>query len=354
MKSQQNIRIILFSDTHLGFDYPVRPRVERRRRGQDFFDNYHRVLSYALESGADLLIHGGDLFFRSRLPKKIIDLAYGPLIEFADHDIPIFLIPGNHERSNLPTSLFLNHPYIHVFDRPITIHITVKGAEIALSGFPFERDMIRDRFQTVLEATDWRKVPADIKLLCMHQIVQGAQVGTSNYTFGRGMDVIQKSHLSDEFHAILAGHIHRSQVLRKKPGGHGTGLPIIYPGSIERTSFAEKGEKKGYFEIVFCSSSNSDWNIEEIHFIELPTRSMEDIYIDSNLRAGNVRSYLHSRITNFEPNAIVRLQCGPNVDEEVQKMLSASFLRDVIPETMNVQFSLYRQRDASDGTLREE
>jgi len=349
MNPTKTIRIVFFSDTHLGFDYPIRPKVERRRRGQEFFDNYQRVLSYAVESKADLLLHGGDLFFRSRLPRKIVDLAYGPLIECADHELPIFLVPGNHERSNMPISLFLNHPYIHVFDRPKTIYVTIKGAGIALSGFPFERERIRDRFQDVLEATDWRNAPADIKLLCMHQIVQGARVGTSNYTFGRGMDVIQKAHLPDGFHAILAGHIHRSQVLRKQQGRNGTGLPIIYPGSTERTSFAEKGEKKGYFEIEFVPYNDGDWKIGEIRFLELPTRSMEDIYIDRDLRVEQVRSYLHNKTSNFKEDAIVRLQCGPNVDQGVQKMLTASFLREVIPSTMNIQFSQYRMRTASDG-----
>ena len=50
------IRIVFFSDTHLGFDYPVRgvrktrgvrKAGERRRRGADFFDNFERVLRYA-------------------------------------------------------------------------------------------------------------------------------------------------------------------------------------------------------------------------------------------------------------------------------------------------------------------
>ena len=31
------IRVLLLADTHLGFDLPSKPRVERRRRGPDFF-----------------------------------------------------------------------------------------------------------------------------------------------------------------------------------------------------------------------------------------------------------------------------------------------------------------------------
>ena len=34
------IRILFLADTHLGFDLPVKPRINRRRRGIDFFKNY--------------------------------------------------------------------------------------------------------------------------------------------------------------------------------------------------------------------------------------------------------------------------------------------------------------------------
>ena len=42
------IRILLLADTHLGFDLPVNPRVNRRRRGHDFLANYAAALQPAL------------------------------------------------------------------------------------------------------------------------------------------------------------------------------------------------------------------------------------------------------------------------------------------------------------------
>jgi hypothetical protein len=38
------IRILLLADTHLGFDLPVNPRINRRRRGHDFLANYATAL----------------------------------------------------------------------------------------------------------------------------------------------------------------------------------------------------------------------------------------------------------------------------------------------------------------------
>ena len=56
------MKILFLSDTHLGFDLPVRPRVERPRRGLDFFANFRLALAPAFEGKVDLVVHGGDLF----------------------------------------------------------------------------------------------------------------------------------------------------------------------------------------------------------------------------------------------------------------------------------------------------
>jgi len=37
------VRVLFLADTHLGFDMSFRPRVERRRRGPEFFANFERT-----------------------------------------------------------------------------------------------------------------------------------------------------------------------------------------------------------------------------------------------------------------------------------------------------------------------
>ncbi|TFG97301.1 MAG: metallophosphoesterase, partial [Calditrichales bacterium] len=73
--TDQSIHIIFLSDTHLGQDYPLRPRTQHQHRGADFFLNFKNVLEYAVEIKADLVIHAGDFFFRSRVPPSIVDKA---------------------------------------------------------------------------------------------------------------------------------------------------------------------------------------------------------------------------------------------------------------------------------------
>lgn len=332
-----SVRLLFFADTHLGFDQPVRPRVERRRRGPDFLANFRRVLAAAVEEPVDLVLHGGDLFFRSRVPESIVDQVYGELLEFARHGIPLVIVPGNHERSRLPTSLFLRHPNIRVFDAATTLRFDLGGARVALAGFPSVRRRIRTDFRRLLAATGWEAVPADVRLLCLHQIVEGAAIGPNRYTFRTGHDVIRRRDLPPSFHAVLAGHIHRHQVLEVKRDAE-CPRPVIYPGSTERTSFAEAGETKGYCRLVFRPTSGNGWTLSRHDFIPLPTRPMVTVSVPDRLPPDGVAGFLAGVAREAPPDAIVRFTSPEPISPALRRAFGARRLADSLPPTMNVQF----------------
>ena len=116
----KQIRTLLIADTHLGYDYTFLPKIERRRRGEDFFRNYDLALESALRGEVDLVVHGGDLLYRSKVPPKLVWMAFQPLLKVADAGIPIYLVPGNHERSAIPYELLGAHSNIHIFREPQT------------------------------------------------------------------------------------------------------------------------------------------------------------------------------------------------------------------------------------------
>tara|TARA_Y100000310_G_scaffold58210_1_gene53490 strand:- start:6096 stop:7160 length:1065 start_codon:yes stop_codon:yes gene_type:complete len=336
--TDDRIRILLLADTHLGYDFPVRPRVERRRRGPDFFNNFQRVLDHAARTKPDMVIHGGDFFFRARVPPKIIDMSYEMLYKFAQTGIPTLIVPGNHERSRLPPSIWLGHPNIHVFDRPRTYIVETANGAVALAGFPFVRGDLREQLGPVIAETGWSGISADVKLLCMHQAIAGAQVGTSNYTFRTAKDVVQMADIPPEFDAVLAGHIHRAQVL-KRPRTNGD-MPVIYPGSTERTSFAERYEPKGFYEIDIVNEHGDDRRTVEARFHELPTRPMVDVAIDGIVSPDLLSIFLRERSAGLDADAIVRITCENELDEPILSRLTASFLRSVFPATMSVQLGV--------------
>ena len=133
----ERIRILFLADTHLGFDLPTHARVQRRRRGHDFLANYATALRPALEGHVDLVVHGGDVFNRSRVATSVAWQAFEPLARVAERGVPVFVVPGNHERGRIPQIRFARHPGIHLFDRPRTFVVDVRGVRVAVAGFPF-------------------------------------------------------------------------------------------------------------------------------------------------------------------------------------------------------------------------
>ena len=333
-KENNFIKIVFTADSHLGFDYPIRPRLDRRRRGHDFFDNYRIILEHAKSIQADMVIHGGDLFFRSRVHRKIVHMAYEPLLDAADCGIPVYLVPGNHERSKLPTTLALSHRNIFVFDRPKTYSLDIDGLTIALSGFPFRRGDIRGNFKAVLEQTGYDRNNADINMLCIHQAVEGATVGPSNYTFRNSPDTIRLADIPFAFDAVLSGHIHRHQILKKRNAIRDKDLPVIYPGSIERTAFAEKDEDKGFIELT-CDRSG----VASIEFRKLYARPMVDLMIPCSDSIDALKTSIVATIPEFDADAIVRIKTDRDMNGKMRSRLNTDFFRSILPATMNFQFS---------------
>ncbi|RMG29862.1 MAG: hypothetical protein D6732_17190, partial [Methanobacteriota archaeon] len=191
-----------------------------------------------------------------------------------ENPIPFYIIPGNHERSNLPASLFLNQPHLHIFhDAKIFIYHAGKFS-IYLCGFPFVRHRLHHQWSHIVQQFDSIRDSEGLKLLLMHQAIEGATVGPVNFIFRRSEDVLGQADIPDYFDAVLCGHIHRQQVIFKKRSD-GSSMPVIFPGSTERTSFAEKNETKGFFDLTFYREENR-WRIV-YYFHPLHSRPMVDI-----------------------------------------------------------------------------
>lgn len=335
-----SFRILFLADTHLGFDYPFRPRIQRRRRGPDFFNNYHSALQPARRGEVDCVVHGGDLFYRSRIPAGLVRMAFAPLIEIADRGIPVLVVPGNHERSNIPYRMLAAHRDIHIFDRPRTFLMKKGILTIALAGFPYFKKGIRQAFMNILAETGWQDLRSHASLLCMHHCVEGATVGPSNYTFRYNPDVIRGEDIPQGIQAVLTGHIHRFQVLDQALNQKPSHCPVFYPGSTERTSFAEKDEEKGYLTIELHFDDQMNYHDLKWAFHPLPTRPMVklDLAVKSQ-SVDEIKKKLLEELAAIPADSIVQLTLVDRPGREVLTLLSAKNLRHLAPPTMNISLS---------------
>jgi DNA repair exonuclease SbcCD nuclease subunit len=346
------IRLLFLADTHLGFDYPFRPRIDRRRRGEDFFANYAQALEPAFKGEVDAVIHGGDLLFRSKVPARLVDMALAPLKEIADLGIDVFIVPGNHERSRIPFRILSLHPHIHIFDVPRTFIMERRGFKLGLAGFPYWRNNVRAQFPRVCEETAWKEYQksCDGMILCVHHCFEGATVGPGNYTFRYKDDVIRIKDVPEELLAVLSGHIHRFQVLTKDLKGRSIKTPVLYPGSIERTYFAEKDEPNGYLKVEM--RKNEEMNKKGMNeaginkggqlvlswqFIKLPARPMVYVNIPvSGLNKYALQDFIRQALKELDPESVVNLQIQGLVQDDALSVLKAESLRALASNQMNV------------------
>ena len=134
------LRIWHTADSHIGADLPVRPRCGRPRRGDDLVASFRRVMRRAIEQGCDLVIHAGDVFDCPRPSGRALAAAAEPMIQVASGGIPIVIVPGNHERSAIPSTVLLAHPNIHIVAEPRTLRFRLAGVHVHRHQVLFRRD----------------------------------------------------------------------------------------------------------------------------------------------------------------------------------------------------------------------
>ena len=307
------MRVLFVSDTHLGLDLPSRPRIIHRRRGDDFFQNFERALDAVRTGDIDVVVHGGDLLYRSRVPAWLAEAALAPLKRLASSGVPVLLVPGNHERARMPYPLLALHESLHVFDRPRSVGLEARGVRVAFIGFPYTWE-IRHRFPEVLAAATRDTRDADVRVLCIHQCIEGATCGPGNFVFRSGPDVIRTADLPRDVAVTLSGHIHRHQVLR--PPGR---APVVYAGSVERTSFAEAPETKGYVVLELLRSGLGPFEFRPLPARPMMTRTLS--FGDGN----DVETYARvaAAIESTPDDAVVQLR----VSGVVPAGLTAAMLR---------------------------
>jgi DNA repair protein SbcD/Mre11 len=283
------------------------------------------------------------------VPPSLAYDALRPLAEVAESGVPVFVVPGNHERSRIPHERFGAHSNLHIFRGPGTFLVNVRGCRVAVAGFPYHRHRIRERFPQVLEDTGWRQVEADLRLLCFHHCVEGATVGPGDYTFRHAPDVIRCADLPAGCAAVLSGHIHRHQVLRRDLQGQDLPTPVLYPGSAERTSFAEMGEEKGYLLLEF-EPSRQGGDLVRRRFVPLPARPMlvRELHPTGISGTGwsshELDAQLAAALADAPPDAVLQIRIHGEVPPEARPSLSAARLRSLTPPQMNLEVVLVDER----------
>lgn len=254
------MRILATADSHFGFLYG-RTADSRKMSSERMFSAFERTVDFAVNSDIDLFLQGGDMFNRSKPIKKIISKAYELITKITSQGIPFIGIPGNHDRSSLPETL-LSHfdKNLHLLNKTSRVRID----SISVIGFPFVARNPNQVFREIAKKA--LRTPEDQIIILCHQLFEGAVFGPHKHRFTNRSDTLDTSILPDNVKIVISGHIHRAQRIQNGR--------IIYTGSLERTSFMEIIEPKGFLLIELEKDSM------DIKFIETETFLMDVIELD--------------------------------------------------------------------------
>ena len=114
---------------------------------------------------------------------------------------------------------------------------------------------------------------------------------------------------------------------------------MIYPGSVERTSFAERFETKGFALLRFRGGRDGGRLVAR-RFVPLRARPMHVVEVDvAGRHASDIEGALRRRFAAIEPDAVVRVVAVGTPDPSAARALSAPVLRALAPATMNVELA---------------
>lgn len=373
------IRILHFSDLHIGIESYGRPATEEdlatlpdyfapgEDRGRfvgystrliDFLCAFDELVDHALSHEVDLVLFSGDAY-KSREPSQTHQREFAKRISrLANMGVPCFLLVGNHD---LPHASYkataveifdtLEVPKVIVADRLGTYQVETRNGPLQVLALPWirrssfiARDEVRnlpyDQINRMVEdrLTDLLKDEADRldrhvpAVISAHVSLDSAKIGTER-TMMVGYDhVILRGNMSSlPVDYVALGHIHRRQELFASP-------PIIYPGSLQRVDFGEEDhEEKGFYIVDIDPGRNVGDRVVSAEFTPVNARKFATVEVAITEEDQDPTATVLKKIaTHNLENAIVRVQI--EVPAALEPALRERDIRKALDEESKAHF----------------
>ncbi len=277
------MKVAFSGDWHIGSSRSkIDPEAHLNSRLLDFARCARFCVEDGIARGAQLLLHGGDMFNTCRPTPTERRLALNALRPATEAGVPVVALLGNHDAPRSPAEkhaldLMREAPGLLVIDRPLLLNVwegpngvvvqttdiaTPDGRDLALQlaclPWPNKQrlladdeyrkldpgqlnEAVRQKMMDCLQVLAADCIPGIPAVLLAHLSVDLAQAGGQNRLMSLGGEWTLNVHdvAGLGFDAVCLAHIHRAQVLCDAPW-------IGYSGSPEAVSFGEEGEQKRY------------------------------------------------------------------------------------------------------------
>ena len=361
------MKLLHTADIHLGFKTHGRRDSETglNTRLLDVRRSLEAVVQRALEADVDAFLFCGDAYHTADPTPTQQDLFVQCLRPLADAGIPVVLIVGNHDH---PVT-FGRASSLDIFDHiagkvqcyrkpaPSVQVIDTKSGPLQLIPLPWPirsqilakeeyrrmgpdelRQFIEEHYVTYVQrrtreildektgvtpdGTERALSPDAPTVLAGHVTVQGAALSGSEHTttiasepkFTVGQLAVRP------IDYVALGHVHRPQ--DRNPEGH---PPVVYSGSIERVTFNEAEESKG-FQLVDIDPARDP--VTHTTFVETPARPFVAVSVDARDADDPTEQVLAAIRERDVTDAIVRVRY--RVTETQVAQVDPARLRDAL------------------------
>ncbi|HRI62426.1 MAG TPA: exonuclease SbcCD subunit D [Saprospiraceae bacterium] len=241
------MRILHFSDTHLGFQAFDRVNAAGvNTREQDVYDAFEYVVERILTIKPDVVVHSGDFFHRPSPSNRALTFGLEQLRRICDAKIPIVIIAGNHET---PKTVY-NSPILRAL-RSLDCVYPIFGETweqfefdgVVVHGVPH----INDNRLLYRELERMQPVAGKFNILLLHTSL-GKRFLMEEY--GEQVFPVEFETKLADFQYIALGHWHNFQQIDLHPNAW-------YSGSTERLSDTEIGAEKGFLLLEIGEDSDT-------------------------------------------------------------------------------------------------
>ncbi|NOQ32363.1 MAG: exonuclease sbcCD subunit D [Helicobacteraceae bacterium] len=347
------MKIIHFSDTHLGFnDLDILNEENINQREADFYDSFTQVVEQIKIIKPDYIIHTGDLFHRARPSNRAITFALEQFKIIDSFNIPFILIAGNHStpRTNLSS------PILKIFENFKNVFVSynqeykkIEFDDVIFHTLPHMNDDTKALSQIELceESIDKSK-----KNIMMLHCSVGAWYLMQE--FGEWVYPSEKEYIFEKMDYVALGHWHGFGKVAKHEN-------VYYSGSTERTSLNDKRNSKGFVELTLDDKL-------ELEYKEIKIRTFSSFEINcdeyensiESLEIENIKeNIVEVKLTNLsamqsieiEANDIKKLfseAMSVTVKREFKKSTSGEELSDVEAVSLEHSFLEHMKVDSED------
>ena len=327
------ITAIHTADLHLdrNFGLPWLDRVERRKK--DLYDNFQRIVDFALSERPDLFLICGDVFDRPKPSNEAKIFVVQKVRELHEAGIPVIAIGGNHdipkfESGPMAIEILSAAGLATVFSNSEMFEskvLKIGQEEITVTGKSYY--VAREDRNPLAEKPPTQTTRHSI--LMIHGSLNGMDVVPSIPDMA-SENPFMADDVPRAIDYLALGHFHNSFERQIKEG------PLVAnPGAIERFSKAEALEQKGFYWVELGENAT-------VAFEKLPSRPIEERVFHVTADMKNLKDLLVNQIQQWaDPEKMLEVRLIGQTTAEEFLRLRPNELYNQFYETC---FSLYLNR----------